>query len=198
MGVKDDVMSVLRDEHCRSMDFTIAGLTVNGAGLGEVAAYLADDRIAVCARDEMSTAGRYRFARDELHVRTDIRDGLGEDATKRSLIVHEAVHALADIRKLSQMTSIQSESSGFIAQALYHLKFRKGKTWKSTVAIHQESLSVVTTLRLHEQKGVTVQWDHYAGLRKAIREHPNYSDDDHDASAGATGISKHHGPRCRS
>jgi hypothetical protein len=95
------------------------------------------------------------------------------------------------------MTSIQSESSGFIAQALYRLKFRNGRPWRSTEAIHRESLSVVTTLRLHEQRDVTVQWDNYAGLRQAIRDHPNYANDDHDASAGATGIREHRGARCR-
>jgi hypothetical protein len=197
VGLKDDVTAILRDEHCRSMNFTIAGLTVNGAGLQEVAAYLANDRIAVCGRDDMSTPGRYRFTRDELHVRSDLNDGLEKDASKRSLIVHEAVHALADIRGLSQMTSIQSESSGFIAQALYRLKFRNGRAWRSTVPVHAESLSVVTTLRLHERSGVTVQWDDYAGLRRAIRDHPNYTDDDHDASAGATGVRRHRGGRCQ-
>ena len=62
------------------------------------------------------------------------------------------------------MTNIQSESSGFIAQALYRLKYRNGRTWRSRVDIFVEALSVVTTLRLHERQGVTVQWDDYADL----------------------------------
>lgn len=196
MAVKDDVMAILRDEHCRSIDFTIAGLRVNGEGLQEVATYMANDRIAVCPRDQMTTPGRYRFTRDEMHVRSDLHDDL-DDSNKRSLIVHEAVHALADIRDLSRMTNIQSESSGFIAQALYRLKYRNGRTWRSRVDIFTEALSVVTTLELHEKQGVTVQWDDYADLRKAIKDHPNYADDDFGASAGANGIRRHRGRRCR-
>ena len=197
MGLKDDVMAVLRDDHCRTMDFTIAGLTVNGTGLQEVISYMANDRIAVCGRDEMSTPGRYRFTRDEMHVRNDLSEDLEDNASTRALIVHEAVHALADIRRLPRMTNIQSESSGFIAQALYRLKYRGGRTWRSRVALHRESLGVVTSLRLHEQRGVTVRWNDYAALRRAIMEHPVYENDDPNAPAGATGVRRHSGARCR-
>ena len=196
MGLKDDLVSILTDEHCRSMDFTIAGLRVNGTGLREVATYIRNDRIAVCSRDTMSTPGRYRMARDEMHVRSDLHDDL-DDSNKRSLIVHEAVHALADVRAHSRMTSIQTETSGFIAQAHYRLKYRNGRTWRSRVAIFQEALAVVTTKRLHERSGVTVQWNDYAALRQAIQQHPNYRDDDHNAPAGATGVRRHRGRRCR-
>lgn len=196
MAIKDDIRQILTDEHSRSMDFTIAGLRVNAAGLRQVADYLADDRIAICARDEMSTPARYRMTRDEMHVRSDLGDDL-EDSNKRSLIVHEAVHALADIRGLSRMTNAQSESSGFIAQALYRLKYRNGRPWRSSVAIFREALAVVIAKRLHEQSNVTVQWDDYAALRQAIHEHPNYQDDDPTASAGAAGVRSHSDRRCR-
>lgn len=196
MSVKEDVLQILRDEHCRSMDFTIAGLRVDGGGLREVSDYIANDRIMICTRDQMSTPGRYRMTRDEMHVTSDLNDDL-EDSNKRSLIVHEAVHALADIRRLSQMTNAQSESSGFIAQALYRLKYRSGRLWRSRVAIFREALAVVTTKKLHEESNVTVQWDDYAALRRAIHEHPNYSSDEAGESAGATGIRQHRGARCR-
>lgn len=196
MGLKDDVMTILRDEHCRSMDFTIAGLRINGEGLQLVSSYIADDRIMVCPRDSMSTPGRYRFTRDELHVRSDVSDDL-EDSNTRSLIVHEAVHALADIRAHARMTNIQSESAGFIAQALYRLKYRGGRVWRSRVDIFTQALAVVTSLRLHERSRVVVQWDDYAALRRAIQAHPNYEDDDFDAPAGGTGIGSHRGRRCR-
>jgi hypothetical protein len=196
MALKGDVSGILRDEHCRSMDFTIAGLHVNGRGFREVAAHIADDRIAVCSRDTMTTPGRYRMTRDEMHVRSDLEDDL-EDSNTRALIVHEAVHALADIRGLARMTNSQSESSGFIAHALYRLKYRDGRTWRSRIPIFREALNVVTSKRLHEQSGVTVQWDDYAALREAIHQHTNYEDDDPNASAGATGIRRHRGRRCR-
>jgi hypothetical protein len=196
MAVKDDVIRILSDEHCQSMDFTIAGLRINGNGLSEVASYISNDRIMVCTRDNMSTPGRYRFTRDELHVRSDLHDDL-DDSNKRSLIVHEAVHALADIRGLSRMTNIQSESSGFIAQALYRLKFRNGRQWRSRVALFREALNVVTSKELHTRRGVTVQWNDYDALRQAIQQHPNYDDDDPNARAGATGIRRHRGRRCR-
>jgi hypothetical protein len=195
MAVKEDIRRILTDQHCRSIDFTIAGLRVNGAGLGQVAEYIRDGRIALCERSDMSTPGRYRMTRDEMHVRSDLSDDL-DDSNKRSLIVHEAVHALADIRRLSGMTNAQSESSGFIAQALYRLKYRNGRTWNSRVAIFREALAVVLAKKLHEQSNVTVQWNDYAALRSAIHAHPNYRDDDPEASAGATGVRGHAGRRC--
>jgi len=129
-------------------------------------------------------------------VRSDLQDDL-EDSNQRSLVVHEAIHALSDIRRLSGMTNAQSESAGFIAQALYRLKYRNGRTWRSQIAVFREALAVVTSKRLHERGGVTVEWNDYAALRRAIHEHPTYKDDEPDASAGANGIRRHRDRRCR-
>ena len=195
MALSNDVVGILRDEHCRSMDFFIAGLHVNGSGLGAVAKEIADGGIAVCAREGMSTPGRYRATRDELQVQSDLADAL-KDATKRALLVHEAIHALSDLR-VSKMTDMQAEAAAFIAQALYQLKYRQGHKWKSRVPIFVAALDVVVAKKLHEQGGVTVAWDDYATLRKAIQEDPNYKSKDLKASAGYNGIKKHSGQRCR-
>ncbi len=197
MALKDDVRQIICDQYCRSMDFTIAGLRINGAGFEQVVRYIADDRIMICGRgSDMSAPGRYRIARDELHVRSDLHDDL-DDSNKRSIIVHEAVHALADIRGLDAMTNSQAESAGYIAQALYRLKYRRGRTWRSRIPIFRASLAVVTDLRLHERSSVTVAWGDYATLREAIHQHPTYADDDSDESAGANGVRSHRGRRCR-
>lgn len=63
------------------------------------------------------------------------------DMTKRALIVHEAVHALSDIRR-QKMNALQAESAAFIAQALYQLKYRGGKKWKTQVGIFVAALDV--------------------------------------------------------
>ena len=195
MALSNDVVGILKDEHCRAMDFFIAGLHVNGSGLGAVAQEIADGGIAVCGREGMSTPGRYRATRDELHVQSDLAEGL-DDSTKRALLVHEAVHALSDLR-VSKMTDMEAEAAAFIAQALYQLKYRNGKKWKSKVPVFVAALDVVVAKKLHEQTGVTVAWDDYAALRKAIQEDPNYKSKDLTASAGYDGIKKHSGQRCR-
>lgn len=193
MSLSNDVIGILKDEHARSMDFFIAGLHVNGSGLGEVAKEIGDGGIAVCANEGLKTAGRYRATRDELQVKSDL--GV-DDMANRALIVHEAVHALSDMRS-AKMTDMQAEAAAFIAQALYQLKYRKGKKWKSTVAIFAAALDVVIAKKLNEQTGVTVAWDDYTELRKAIQEDPNYKSKDLGASAGYDGIKKHSGGRCR-
>jgi hypothetical protein len=195
MALSNDVMGILKDEHCRSMDFFIAGLHVDGTGLGDVAKQISDGGIAVCGKDNMSTPGRYRAGRDELHVQNDLAGAL-TDETKRALLVHEAVHALSDMRS-TKMNDLEAESAAFIAQALYQLKYRKGKTWKSKVAIFVAALDVVVAKKLNEKGGVTVAWDDYAELRKAIQADSNYGKKDLTASAGYNGIKKHNGARCQ-
>ena len=56
MALSDDVVAILKDEHCRKMDFFISGLHVDGTGLGDVAKQVADGGIAVCGRDDLKTA----------------------------------------------------------------------------------------------------------------------------------------------
>ena len=195
MALSNDVVGILKDEHCRSMDFFMAGLHVNGAGLSEVSKQIDDGGIAVCGRDGMSTPGRYRNTRDELHVQNDLA-GVLDDAQNRALLVHEAVHALSDLR-VSKMTDLEAESAAFIAQALYQLKYRKGQKWKSRVPIFAAALDVVVAKKLHEKGGETVAWEDYPALRKAIQEDANYKSKDLTASAGYDGIKKHKGQRCR-
>jgi hypothetical protein len=195
MALSDDVVAILKDEHCRKMDFYIAGLHVNGSGLGEVAKQIADGGIAVCGRDDLKTAGRYRATRDELQVQNDLAGAL-TDETKRALLVHEAVHALSDMRS-QKMNDMEAESAAFIAQALYQLKHRGGKKWKSKVAIFVAALDVVIAKGLNDKAGETVAWDDYAELRKAIQADANYGKKDLNASAGYNGIKKHSGARCQ-
>jgi hypothetical protein len=195
MALSDDVVGILKDEHCRKMDFFIAGLQINGTGLGEVAKQIADSGIAVCGRDDLKTPGRYRATRDELQVQNDLAGAL-TDETKRALLVHEAVHALSDMRS-QKMNDMEAESAAFIAQALYQLKYRGGKKWTSKVPIFVAALGVVVAKQLNEKTGVTVAWDDYAELRKAIQADTNYGKKDLNASAGYNGIKKHSGARCQ-
>jgi hypothetical protein len=194
MALSDDVVGILRDEHCRKVDFFIADLHINGTGLGEVAKQIADGGIAVCGRDDLKTPGRYRATRDELQVQYVA--GALTDETKRAVLVHEAVHALSDMRS-QRMNDMEAESAAFIAQALYQLKYRGGKKWKSKVPIFVAALDVVVAKQLNEKTGVTVAWDDYAELRKAIKADTNYGKKDLNASAGYNGIKKHSGTRCQ-
>ena len=64
MALSDDVVAILNDEHCRKMDFFIAGLQINGKGLSEVAKQI--------ALEGMQMMGGYGYASEydmERHVR---------------------------------------------------------------------------------------------------------------------------------
>lgn len=196
MALRENITDILRDKYCSSIDFTIAGLKIDGAGFQEVASHISEGRIAVCGRRRMSTPGRYRFTRDELHVKSDLGEHL-DNAKIRSLIVHEAVHALSDIRKVSRMTNIQSESAAFITQTLYQLKYNKGRSRRSSIKLFREALAVVKLLQLHTKTGVSVRSISYAALRKAILEHPNYASMKPNDVAGANGIRRYTRARCR-
>jgi hypothetical protein len=197
MTVQQDIARVLCDEHSRSMDFTIAGLRIHGGGLEAVARRISGGGIAVCVRDRMSTPGRYRMTRDELHVSREGARTITTSNSVKALMVHEAVHALTDMRNLRRMTSVQSESAGFMAQTFYRLRTRRGRALSErNDPIFLRAQEVIFAEGLLENSGRTVSEGAYAALREAIQEHPNYRDDDHDASAGANGIRTHHGARC--
>jgi hypothetical protein len=189
------ITELLSDSHCQAIDFHIAGLHVDGAGLSAVARCIQSGHIALCPRDDLSTPGRYRFSRDELHVQSEVADDLDDDVNNRALIVHEAVHALTDMRRVA-MSDLQSESVGFITQALYKLLARNGRRWRSRVTIHTAALDLVVAKRLNARRGVRVQFDDYSSVRRAISEHPHYRGISTQRSTTGLGIARRRGARC--
>jgi hypothetical protein len=186
---------LLSDSHCSAIDFHIAGLHVDGTGLSAVASCIRSGHIALCPRDDLDTAGRYRFSRDELQVQSDVADDL-DDVNNRALIVHEAVHALTDMRRVA-MSDLQSESVGYITQALYKLLARNGRRWRSSVAIHTAALGVVVAKGLNGRRGVRVEFDDYSSVRRAISQHQNYRGISTQRSTTGLGIARRRGARCQ-
>lgn len=196
MSLSTSIVRILCDKNCKAMNFHIAGLHVNGQGLEQVAGRIVRGDIAICPRANMKTPARYRFARDEIHVSNDLSQKLGK-TTVKAVIVHEGVHALSDLKRMTAMTGIESESAGFLAQAFYRLKARNGRKYRSSIDIFSAAQDIIFDLKLLETRGQTVKWEDYESLRKAIESHPNYADDDHDEKGFAKGIKRHNKRRCR-
>lgn len=116
------ILETLRDARNRPIDFTIHSFHVTAAALGEVADALEEGAIRV---HYTSSAGdRLAYCTDYDAFVVGFRSAAG--AVRKAAIVHEAVHAYADIRAADWMHVQTSEAAAYIAQYLYYLILTDG------------------------------------------------------------------------
>jgi hypothetical protein len=114
---RDSMLETLRDAHNRPIDFTIHDFHVTGAALGEVVTAMEQRRIRV---HYLSSAGtRLAYCTDADAFVVGFRSAAGP--IRKAAIVHEAVHAFADLRAARWMHVQTSEAAAYIAQYLYYL-----------------------------------------------------------------------------
>ena len=181
-------VQVLRDPALDAIDFCI-GLTnrlqVDGAGLRIVAGHIerGDIRVVPDNNDDIH-GGRYFSRENRMHLRTAI-DDIGPILLD-GLIVHEAVHALMDVRA-KRVLSLRNEAAAYTAQAIFLAKntyldgaIKREKTEK-TRAIMRAAQAVVERHKLLTRKGVRLSRTDVLPLIEAIEVHPAY--DDHKRSS---------------
>jgi hypothetical protein len=117
---RDVVLAVLRDSVASHMAFKVGAMELRVGDLTAVANAIDTGKITVIHRPLAGHMAYYQPKNpyNRMLVGFDHLPGPNE----RALIVHEAVHASFDIRRVAQ-TMEQSELMGYVAQALYMAKF---------------------------------------------------------------------------
>lgn len=123
---KQAVLAVLRDPVAANLHFKIGSMEVKPGDMALVADAIERGRIRIIHRPSMGHMAAYDSSRNRMAIPFARQPNVGD----RSLIVHECVHAVMDIRRVAQ-TMQQAEGMAYVAQALY-LK-RNGLNLANTV-----------------------------------------------------------------
>jgi hypothetical protein len=114
-SVGQAIARVLRSSACRKIDFYVGSFHVDSAGFELVAKALDTGKIKVVIYEELADGAAYS---EKLNVIGVASADVCTTALGRSLVVHEAVHALYDLRKLS-FDPATGEATSYISGALF-------------------------------------------------------------------------------
>lgn len=111
------VEKVLKDIKANKLvDFTLGAIRVTPALIADVGKAVSGGKIAVVVDPALSYSALYHANLNQFQLKNNSATfGLLD----RALLIHEATHAVSDMRKLGKTPNIDDEAAGYIAQALY-------------------------------------------------------------------------------
>jgi len=112
-----DVLNAIAGPYTTYINFTLGGAFIHGSFLHKVGAAIHDERILVIYDPGISNLAEYRHWTDSLHVRFP----RANTWRKRSIVIHEAVHAQMDMKSTPRPMHV-SEGAAFVAQCIYYRK----------------------------------------------------------------------------
>lgn len=115
MAMKDLVVNTLNDGNVPSIAFSFGPVSVGAAGYTAVKTAVDGGSITVEHVPSLGARGaRYRYTHNQFRLGFN---SIGGSADKKSLIVHEATHAIFDINRTTMKVK-QSEAAAYIAQCM--------------------------------------------------------------------------------
>lgn len=123
--MKQTVIDTLKDNHTQSINFNLTGSTglnlgVSSADLSKVATFIEQDKISVVEGNVPAGMAKYTSADDGADKANTMYVGANNtsESVFKSLLVHEAVHAVFDINKTT-LPWLDNEVIAYIAQGFY-------------------------------------------------------------------------------
>ncbi|WP_282610246.1 hypothetical protein [Pelagibius sp. Alg239-R121] len=111
------IEKVLKDSKANKLvDFILGSIRVTPALIADVGTALSSGKIAVVVDPALAHNARYHAKLNQFQLKKNIST---LDLLDRALLIHEATHAVNDMRKLGKTLNIDDEAAGYIAQALY-------------------------------------------------------------------------------
>jgi hypothetical protein len=165
MAFKDKVEALFRTHPISLIDFAIDDLKVNATTMKKVAAAIKDGTVGV----EVGDTGSMLYAaysRRRLLLRKESETDYPEG---RAAIVHEGVHAWADLSKFK--SGVLDECAGYLTEVVYlkHLNRRL-----SGHPIYDAANGLAAALDLYSKRGKKLTRDDCKALADAIVAEPAY------------------------
>jgi hypothetical protein len=180
MDLKNRVAAVLKEPAVQRIRFQIGGLPVNSSRLDRVADKIRSEEIHVYIWEKLKNPAEYVPVRDSILLRDA---DVFSDSYGKSMIVHEAVHAMIDMNEAKATTLFSSEVAAYLAQVIYDLVASRGNSkfrFKALIMnpdgrVARESLALIDKFKMTNTI-VNVKWQDYQALREAIKANPAYRD----------------------
>jgi hypothetical protein len=141
---KAHVVVTLAEASVKAININLGSVSVSGADFAQVAAAIQNDKISIKFKPDLGHIAMY-YSGDN-HMEIPFNNGLG--IWQKALIVHEAVHASVDLRKMSLMAE-HNEGLAYVAQAVYMAK--NGWSFSTDVSFDWDFLSMVSWKMIFQQ-----------------------------------------------
>jgi hypothetical protein len=182
MEPKDWVSAILYEHAVFAVDFHLGGLHVNGPLLKAVGDAIKRGDIGLYEDSSLPADAVYEPEEDTLYFKSGDQKGYTSIPAK-SLIVHEAVHALIDMNKATSTTILTAEVAAYLAQIVYQLAsgYDAVRSWARSNSgtqkgqIYTNALALIDKYKM-AQKGTiaTLQPGDYASFRGLIHRQKLY------------------------
>lgn len=139
------VLSTLREALVKKIDFILARTFISGHAFEIVARKIEKGSIKVVYKPELGHIANYNFNDNRIEIPYKLKPHIGHKA----LILHEAVHAIMDIRR-STFAMEEGEAVGYVVQALY-LELNGGSIAKTHVRWESDALSYLSWFTIFGQ-----------------------------------------------
>lgn len=113
-NTRQSVLKVLDGSQTAFVNFTIHGLGIHTFQFAQIYAHIAERDIEVLWDPAEGDGANYNVTTDRMTLGFQWADTV----RRRSIVVHEAVHAILDLRA-TPITTVKSEAAAFVGQALY-------------------------------------------------------------------------------
>jgi hypothetical protein len=182
MEPKDWVSAILYENALCAVDFHLGGLHVSGPLLKEVGDAIKRGDIGLYEDSSLPADAMYEPDEDTLYFKSGDQRGYTSIPDK-SLIVHEAVHALIDINKATSTTILSAEVAAYLAQIVYQLAsgYDAVRSWTRSNRgtelgkIYARALTLIDKYKMAQRGTVaTLQLRDYASFRDLIHRQKLY------------------------
>ncbi|MFH1844613.1 MAG: hypothetical protein ABIF77_15540 [bacterium] len=183
-----DVAAVLEEKAVRKIHFHLERLPVTFYHLLRVAAKVKNQAIHIRPVQNLGGSAKYAFAANTIEIDHDFATKLATsykdvDTYEKSIVVHEAIHAVTDMNFAKNTTIYTNEVAAYLGQTIYLeaqaddyfriiSTIRTGR-WAPLMEIHRACQALI---RKHNmlKNVVQLRWREYHRLRETIKNHPKY------------------------
>ncbi|MBS8226137.1 hypothetical protein [Vannielia litorea] len=169
------ICTVLRTPTCRSINFVLGGITVDGPNFEVVAMCIESGDITVDVQPGKGDVAHYLSDSDVF----EIGFATLPSVLHAGLLVHESVHAIADFQEVDIKVRV-SEAAGYVAQALMFYYVKKSEAdanpgvnpfadpilsaaWDASKPLRNKTGGTLTTAQLSALDAAIIANPHYTG-----------------------------------
>jgi hypothetical protein len=184
MGLREDIVALLLEPTVVRINFSLGGLSINGAGFGRVRTAILEGNIKLrvdSAQPDGSGAYYVHIGNRIFVDPSTFAFGIASRVDMRALMLHECSHALVDLCRAVATTILTDEAAAYIVQLIYLLDHGQTdlRRWAShnrgnpLANIFHKAIGIIDRFGLL-RGSANLQFSQYNDLRLAVQRDPFY------------------------
>lgn len=185
-GVTRKVLRILNEDTVGKINFRFGGLRISGDDLRRVGRAIDTGAIGVVHYPSLESHAAYYPGKNTFVLKSEAMGDRYErthrSMAERSFVVHEATHAVVDMKRATGTRVLANEAAAYLAQALYLYQEMGEISYAHYIDrgafnqdIHRACLSVIKKHNLANREKQLSDSD-YKPIMQAIKKNPQYAD----------------------